>query len=209
MQVVPVNIKSLEVLLDITGSIHSSLIFSKIAFAFANTKIFHENKKWCCIKKQDLANWAGLSIRTIDSILYNLSSKGLILKKSFVWNDKLQSHFHIPNFAIKAILERLEALNRIDEDKKECSLAPSESQSSKNPQVSPDLQKSRYSKDAIKASTEEDSNELNKSQNCRYYPAKKGVSIKIRTNLKKTNNNTRKSKLSTDKTRACHQLSHV
>lgn len=103
---IPVNMKLLNTLVDVTGSLHSALIFSKIAYSFANTTISHENKKWCCIKKQSLSEWSNLSVRKIDNILENLASKGLILKKNFIYNEKLQSHFHIPDFAIKTLKER-------------------------------------------------------------------------------------------------------
>lgn len=158
---VPVNQQLLEILIEATGSVRAALIFSKIAYSFANTKIEHENKLWCCLKKQDLADWAGLSIRTIDNMLEILLKKGLILKKNFVWREKLQTHFHIPEFATITLTKHF----------------------------------SKVGKPTNKKNTE--TSKGSNAQNCRQQPAKKGVSIKIRTNLKKTNNNTSTTNLPT------------
>lgn len=158
---VPVNQQLLAILIEGTGSVRAALVFARIAYSFANTKIQHDNKKWCCLKKQDLADWSGLSIRTIDSILEVLLKKGLILKKNFVWREKLQTHFHIPDFAVAALQDR--------------------------------FQKSR---EGVAAPCVQDGKETS-TQNCRQQPAKKGVSIRIRTKSKKTSNNTRAAHLPT------------
>jgi hypothetical protein len=118
----PVNHKILSVFIDVTNSIQNALVFAKILFTFNNSKIEHENKKWSSLTKQTLADWAKLSVRTIDKILYALVKNGLVLKKNFVWKEKLKSHFHIPNFVIESIkdqFEKLKALSdRIDGIKK-------------------------------------------------------------------------------------------
>ena len=42
---IPVNVDLLKNLTELTGSVKAALLFSIIAFKFANTKITHENKK--------------------------------------------------------------------------------------------------------------------------------------------------------------------
>lgn len=106
-QDIPVHLHMFDSLLNQSGSLKAALIFSKIAFAFAKTKIMHEGLLWCCLKKEDLATWAQISVRTLDLILTNLAKKGLFIKKKFVWKEKLQTHFHIPSFVITTLLENI------------------------------------------------------------------------------------------------------
>lgn len=101
----PVNITILKELINHLGSAKNALVFSRIAYAFANTNIKNENKKWCCIRKQQLAEWSNLSIRTIDTIVDDLKRKGFILFKKFTWKTRIQSHFHIPLPAIKMLIK--------------------------------------------------------------------------------------------------------
>ena len=161
----PINIKLLATLTQQTGSVKISLLFSKISFGFANTKILHEGLRWCTINKQNLANWVGCSIRTIDSLLESLIKSGLVLKKNFIHNNKIQSHFHIPQHAIESLM-----LNH----------AKNETVSSKT-----EVTRTLDNKDQNK-----DYDTVTHSQNCRSEPAKMTVSIRIRTKEKKTNNNT-------------------
>ena len=100
---VPVNMQSLEALTQISGSLRAALVFSRIAFAFANTTISHGEKKWCCIKREDLSKWSGLSVRTIDSILNALDKKSLLIRGKFSWGGRVQSHFHIPESIIQMV----------------------------------------------------------------------------------------------------------
>lgn len=145
----PVNIDLLNTLVDLTGSLKASLIFSKIAFKFANSNIKHDDMTWCCIKKEDLSNWSGFSLRTIDNILNTLARKGFILKKNYVYYGKRKQHYHIPQFAIEVINN---TFNAVRNDK--------------------------------------EIEEVVHKQNCGSEPAKMQLSIRIRTNTKKTNNNT-------------------
>lgn len=145
---IPVNMSLLKNLTKETGSIKEALVFSKIAFKFANTKIIHENKKWCTITIEDLSQWSGLSERSISSIINNLSRKGLILKKNYSHQGRSKSHFHIPEFVIGLLKSGAQDVDKFDEKK------------------------------------------VIHSQNCKLRPAKKGLSIRVRTNTKKTNNNT-------------------
>ncbi len=108
----PVNQTLLKILISTTGSVRSALIFSRIAYSFANSRIQHLDKKWCCLKKQKLADWAGLSIRTIDTILDGLTRKGLVLKKNFLWDEKIQTHFHIPDFTIDLLESQFQKIER-------------------------------------------------------------------------------------------------
>lgn len=103
---IPVNLKLLGILIEQIGSLKGALLFSKIAYAFANSKIQHSGLTWCCIKKEDLSSWSGFSIRTIDGLLENMIRTGLILKKNFIYKDKIQTHFHIPTFVIKVLHRR-------------------------------------------------------------------------------------------------------
>ena len=102
-----VNLKILECLHQTTGSIRSAIIFAKIAYALANTNILHEGKKYCCLTKEQLSNFSGLSIRTIDSILKKLVEKELIVQTKFVRHERLKTHFHIPDLIVKALLNSL------------------------------------------------------------------------------------------------------
>ena len=115
---VPVNIKLLEYLLEKTGSLNAVLIFSKIAFTFANTKIIHEGIPWCCISKKDLSKWSSLSERTLDTILNDLKKKGLLLKKNFSWKGRVQTHFHIPSFVIETLATDSDPQAKADNRKK-------------------------------------------------------------------------------------------
>lgn len=145
---IPVNVDLLKNLTELTGSVKGALLFSKIAFKFANTTITHDGLNWCCIKKEDLSRWSGLSIRTIDNILKTLERKGLILKKIFSYYGKTKCHFHIPDHVISLMGSKKMIVDK----------------SSKNTAIH--------------------------SQNYRPRPAKNQLSIRIRTNTKKTNNNT-------------------
>ena len=103
VETIPLNMQILETLTEIAGSIRAALVFSRVAFAFANTKIANEGKKWCCLKREELAQWSGLGLGTIDSILDSLVSNGLLDKQLFSWNGRAQSHFHIPDGIIEMI----------------------------------------------------------------------------------------------------------
>ena len=99
----PINTTLFQKIQAKTNKVISTLIFSKIAFMYANTTIKNSGKAWCSIKKEDLANWAGVSIRTIHNIIEDLKNKGLIIKRKFSRNNKSQLHFHIPDFLYQAI----------------------------------------------------------------------------------------------------------
>ena len=159
----PINIKLLETLTQQTGSLKTSLLFSKIAFSFANTKIVHNGLHWCTINKQNLATWASCSIRTIDSLLENLLKSGLILKENFIYRGKIQSHFHIPEHVIESL-----TLSH-----------------TKTPPSKTEMTQTLDNKDQNK-----ENDVVTHSQNCRSQPAKMTVSIRIRSKEKKTNNNT-------------------
>jgi len=142
----PINMKILIALKELTGSFKDALIYSLLIFRNAASSIKYNHKTWCAIKKETLAHWTKLSIRTLDKHINILLEKGLILKKLFSFYGKVQSHFHIPEY-INNILKK----NIHVKDDKETS-----------PQI------------------------------CRLQQAKKGISIRIRTNDKKTNNNIEK-----------------
>lgn len=112
---IPLNISIFNELLKITGDLKSTLIFARIAFAFANTKILNKNTRWCCIKKEVLAKWAIISVRSLDKILNKLIRKGLLIKKNFIWKDKIQTHFHIPPFVITLIYSNINSLCKTSE----------------------------------------------------------------------------------------------
>lgn len=153
---IPVNLNILDNIISFTGSLKSALIFSKIAFSLANTKIKHNDIMWSCLKKQELSSWSGLSIRTIYNITEKLQKKGLILKRNFIWNEKSQSHYHIPISTLLALKKNIK-----------------QATATKAKIVS-------QAKTTRKA----------KSHFCPQLSAKMAVPIRIRTNLKKTNNNT-------------------
>lgn len=100
---IPINLNLLNILKDLTGSYKSALIFSRIAFAFANTKINIANKRWCAITFQEFSNWSHLSERTINTLINKLKASNFIIKKNFNRNNKTQSHFGIQDDVIKKI----------------------------------------------------------------------------------------------------------
>jgi len=104
----PVNLAKLNILNQYTGSVISSIIFSRITFGMNNTKLEHEGLRWCSIKKEVLSDLAGIGIRTLDKILNSLQEKGLILKKNFIHRGKRQMHYHIPESAINTIVASME-----------------------------------------------------------------------------------------------------
>lgn len=106
-----INSKLLNILIKKTGSIKNAVVLAKLAFAYNNTNIQNENKSWCTFKKDTLSTWCGMSIRTLDKILKELSEKGLILKKILNRYGKRQQHFHIYQKVIHNINEEYSALN--------------------------------------------------------------------------------------------------
>jgi len=104
----PINLTKLNTLTQHTGSVISSIIFSRIAFGMNNTKLEHEGLRWCSIKKEVLADLVSIGIRTLDKILNSLHKKGLILKKNFIHRSKRQMHYHIPESAINTIVTSME-----------------------------------------------------------------------------------------------------
>lgn len=115
--VVPINFKLLDLLVTELGNIKLALVFTKIAYAFANTKIIHDHKKWCCLNKELLTKWSNLSLRTLDRIIDELIKRSFILKKKFSWNNKTQSHFHVPEFVIQVFKQ---AANKSIKESQKC-----------------------------------------------------------------------------------------
>lgn len=159
----PININLLDSITQQTQSIKKSLIFSRIAFRFANTQIQHDGHRWCAINKQDLATWANCSIRTIDSLLQGLVKSGMILKKNFIYRGKLQGHFHIPTHVIQSLS------------------LPVKEKPISNKEVNNNADNTAQAKTT---------DPVTHSQNCRPQPAKKAFPIRIRSKEKQTNNNT-------------------
>ena len=179
---IPIHHQKFSSLVECIGNIHSTIIFSKIAFHFNNSQISHEHKKWCSIKKEVLASWTGVSIRKLDRIIEELVKNGILLKKNFIWYGKRQLHFHIPNFAQEVLYDR------ISEIKKQNGIPVATSQilpSTVNPInniINPNPVKKEGRGEVKKA--------LPYAFNCLSPSAKTGKSIRIRSNIKKTNNNT-------------------
>ena len=194
---VPINTKLLSILLELSGSLHAALIFSKIIFATTNTKIVHEQKKWCCLKKNDLSNWSGLSIRTIDSVMRHLATKGLILEKKFLWKNRLHTHYHIPNFVIQTVRDKFE-IQTLPKTTPSQSLT---SQHCSSEQIKTHDMSNKTENTPLLIKTNK---KVIHTQNCRYTPEKKGLFIKVRTNLKKTNNNTPEKKNNFSPNKQCH-----
>ncbi len=169
----PINLTKLNALVGHTGSVVSAIIFSRISFGMNNTKIEHEGLKWCAIKKEALANLAGIGIRTLDKILSSLQDKGYILKKNFVHSGKRQMHYHIPECVIGTIVDSMR--------KEGC-------------KESKKAQKQAYSNDKnTKNAVAVGRNKAFSSphQNCRVEPAKSSSSIKEDQIKQKTNNITK------------------
>jgi len=168
----PVNLAKLNTLTQHTGSVISSIIFSRIAFGVNNTKLEHEGLRWCSIKKEVLADLVGIGIRTLDKILNSLKEKGLILKKNFIHRGKRQMHYHIPESAINTIVASMEKVS---------------GQKSKQEQRKNDFDHQASKKTACKGNN----NAMGyPHQNCRLEPAKSLASIKEDQTKQKTKNNT-------------------
>jgi len=168
----PINLTKLNTLTQHTGSVISSIIFSRIAFGMNNTKLEHDGLGWCSIKKEVLADLVGIGIRTLDKILNSLQEKGLILKNNFVHRGKRQMHYHIPNSAIKTIVSSMEKVSG-QELKKE-------------------QRKSNFDYQINKKTACSGANNVTgyPHQNCRLEPAKSLSSIKEDQIKQKTKNNT-------------------
>jgi len=110
-----INIKLLDILQEKIGSISATIIFAKIAFNFANTKIIHNGKKYCSITKEMLSQFSKISIRSLDKIIENLIKKGLLIKEKFNFKGRVQNHFHIPNFIMKVFLREKPNENKPEE----------------------------------------------------------------------------------------------
>lgn len=164
----PINIKILESISQQTTSIKESLIFSKIAFRFANTKIQHDGHRWCAINRQELSVWIGCSIRTTDTLLKNLISTGMVLRKNFTYRGKSQGHFHIPAHVIESLQIRAAG----------------------NTELQTEININKNKLTINKAISSPVDNIFTHSQNYRSPPAKKTLPIRIRSKEKQTINNT-------------------
>lgn len=133
----PINFTLLETLIEETGSLKAALVFSKIAFKFELAELEEGGLKYCYLKKESLSEWAGISIRTLDSILNSLSKKGLIIKKNLVSCGKRQAHFHIPKHVIEILIKRTTDAKKTKEEsiekvihRKNCRIEPAKVQRS-------------------------------------------------------------------------------
>ena len=102
----PINLKILDILTEETGNTTSALIFSKIAFHNVYHSTEKEGVEWCALKKENLSNWAGISIRTLDKVIDDLTRKGLLLKKTFSSRGRAESHYNVPSFVFSSIRQR-------------------------------------------------------------------------------------------------------
>lgn len=179
---IPIHHQKFSSLVEYIGNIHSTIIFSKIAFHFNNSQISHDHKKWCSIKKEVLASWAGISIRKLDRVIEELVKNGILLKKNFIWYGKRQLHFHIPDFAKKVLYEHM------SETKGQNAIPVATSQLISS---AVNIVNNIVDTNTIKEEGRgEVKNSLPYASICLSPSAKKGISIGIRLNTKKTNNNT-------------------
>jgi DNA-binding MarR family transcriptional regulator len=101
---VPINFKILNHLYSFFDSIKASILFSKISFTFNKTSIAHEGKRWCALSKTDLAQWSGLDISTVRTLIKSFVKKGFILDKQFEYKGRFRSHFHLTAPALDILL---------------------------------------------------------------------------------------------------------
>lgn len=92
-----VNFQLLEQAVTLCGSLQTALLFLKLHFHFQHSIIEMDHLKWTTRSREHLANWAGISLRTLDSRLNHLEAKGLIMKRVYQWQGAPQLHFHIPD----------------------------------------------------------------------------------------------------------------
>ena len=96
---IPIHLAKFQQLVELLGSVKTAILFSKIAFASQGTKITHHQKRWCTLTQTQLANWVGMSIRSIDRLIQPLIEKGFLLKQNFQFNGSKQTHYHLTRLA--------------------------------------------------------------------------------------------------------------
>jgi hypothetical protein len=112
VSVVPANLSLLDVLIKETGSLKAALIYSKLAFGCANTKIIHDDTSWCCVSRESLSAWAEISKRTLDGIILSLIKKGFLVKKNFSRYGKNQNHYNVPVEAIEKLKKEFDIVKQ-------------------------------------------------------------------------------------------------
>lgn len=109
----PLNFQLLENQAILLGSFESAVLFSKISFAFNNTKIEHEGKLWCTLSLKSLSELIGVSIGKTRKLIDGLVEKGVIEKRRFRFRcngGDVQLHFHIPQSVIEEMTATLDAM---------------------------------------------------------------------------------------------------
>ena len=91
-----VNFASLEDTIAICGGLKEAMIFLRILYHYQHSSIEIDGLKWFTKSREDIASWAKISVRTVDTILKSLKRKGLFIKRTYKWKGVPQSHFHIP-----------------------------------------------------------------------------------------------------------------
>ena len=226
---IPININLLDKVKKITGSFKSALIYSKIAFAFANTNIIINDKRWCTIKIESLANWSGLSARTVSNIIKELVNLGYIIKEKFNRYNKTQSHYHIPQDIINNIRNAYQTAlkNKKQLDSNNDTLKKNKESNNKDNIKNQNIFNINGDKQQKIKSLKKNTEKLNVNltrigecshanypqavihnndtcyPNCIQQPANLGVSINKVSNNKKTNNNTEQNNSAQNKQTFC------
>jgi len=99
-----VNFSSLEHATAICGGLKEAVIFLRILYHYQHSSIEIDGLKWFTKSRDDLASWARISVRTLDTLLKNLERKGLFMRRTYKWKGAPQSHFHIPESTVRSLI---------------------------------------------------------------------------------------------------------
>lgn len=94
--------------------LRNAIVFLRILYLYNSSKITKDGKKWCAISREELATWANISIRTLDSCLKQLEAADLIIKDTFKWRENTCLHFHVKQRTIGRLFSILEPFKRTD-----------------------------------------------------------------------------------------------
>lgn len=100
---VPVNFLLLDALFETTTDIYAALLLSKIAFSNNNSHVLHNGVTWASSTREDLADFAGISMRTLDQKLKDMSKVGLIVKGIFASGRITRCYYHVPRSTINIV----------------------------------------------------------------------------------------------------------
>lgn len=110
----PVYFNVFDTYLEKIENLEASVLLSRLQYHCSNSKIIREGKVWFTRQKAEMASWFKISTSKLDTLLRLLEEKGLILSKSFKYQNIRQLHISVPNcqtgYVNFAVLEQAIAL---------------------------------------------------------------------------------------------------